>query len=91
MMAIVDGNIALTHLARGVAEPSISAFKLLLDTFQNKSSRGVWAANLSIAYRVKGLLQDFLFWCRQARDWTLEAYGTALEYVATCRRKSDGS
>ncbi|UKZ65996.1 uncharacterized protein TrAtP1_007180 [Trichoderma atroviride] len=76
VMAIVDGNIALTHLACGVAEPSIYAFKLLLDTFQNKSSRGDWAANLSIAYRAKGLLEDALFWCRQARDWTLEAYGT---------------
>ncbi|KAL7892939.1 hypothetical protein HDV64DRAFT_272909 [Trichoderma sp. TUCIM 5745] len=75
VMAIVDGNIALTHLARGVAEPSIYAFKLLLDTFHNKSSRGVWAANLSIAYRAKGLLDDSLLWCRQSFDWTLEAYG----------------
>ncbi|KAJ8130566.1 hypothetical protein O1611_g3068 [Lasiodiplodia mahajangana] len=75
IMAIVDGNIALTYLADGVPDSSIASYKFLLDTFDSPSSRGIWAANLSIAYRTDNHLDESLAWCQKSLEWTSNEYG----------------
>jgi hypothetical protein len=75
MMAIVDGNIALTYLAENIPGPSIASYNLLLETFHDKNARSIWASNLSIAYRIRGETTESLLWCKKSFDWTIEAYG----------------
>ncbi|KAI0873975.1 P-loop containing nucleoside triphosphate hydrolase protein [Hypoxylon argillaceum] len=75
IMAIVDGNIALTYLADGVPDSSIGSYKLLLNTFDSPSSRGIWAANLSIAFRTDNQLDESLVWCQKSLEWTSSQYG----------------
>lgn len=74
-MAIVDGNISLTYLAEGVPEKSIRSYKLLLDTFDSPKSRGIWATNLSIAYRIDNQLDESLAWCHKSLEWSSSEYG----------------
>lgn len=80
--ALVDVNIALTQLAHDEAVPAISIFNRLINTFHNKNSRGMWAANLSIAYRINEELNESLKWCRQSSDWTASEHGEKSLYLA---------
>lgn len=74
-MAIGDTSIALSILAdTSKAETSITTFKFLIDTFHNEDSRGIWATNLSVAYRFHDELQESLKWCQTALDWAREAF-----------------
>jgi tetratricopeptide (TPR) repeat protein len=77
VMANGDGNIALSCLAdNGTPETCISVFNGLIDNFNNnKNNRSIWAANLSIAYRFQGNLEESLKWCNVASQWTSEVYG----------------
>ena len=71
-MAVVDGNIGLSYLAGGSPDFSIASFKLLCTTFEDQENRSVWAANLSIAYRLNQEPDKSLEW---AFKWTKEVYG----------------
>ncbi|KAJ5152920.1 uncharacterized protein N7482_009398 [Penicillium canariense] len=75
-MAVGDGNIGLSHLAdSGTSEPSIAAYKFLIENFQNNNNLCIWAANLSIAYRFQGDLEESLEWCKVADNWTRKTFG----------------
>ncbi|VUC20615.1 unnamed protein product, partial [Clonostachys rosea] len=74
-MALVDGDISLTYLADGFPDPSIGTYNMLLDTFDNQDLRYTWAANLSIALRAKGNLDESLLWCRKSSKWVTERDG----------------
>ncbi|KAH8655539.1 hypothetical protein BX600DRAFT_525704 [Xylariales sp. PMI_506] len=73
-MAIVDGNIALSHLADGNTQLSIACFQRLINTFNSNNSKALWAANLSIAYRVSGKLEKSMAWCERASAWASGVY-----------------
>lgn len=76
VMAIGDGNIGLAHLAAMESPDStIASFTFLLENFDDRDCRSVWAANLSIAYRLRGSLETSLEWCETALRWTRDVYG----------------
>jgi hypothetical protein len=76
VMANGDGNIALARLAdTGDAGPCVSAYKVLIDDFKNETNRSIWAANISIAYRFQGSLDESLKWCNVSHEWTRETFG----------------
>ncbi|CAG9985160.1 unnamed protein product, partial [Clonostachys byssicola] len=74
-MALVDGDISLTYLADGLPDPSVGTYNMLLDTFDSQHHRCIWAANLSIALRAKGNLDESLSWCRKSSEWVTERHG----------------
>lgn len=74
-MALVDGDLSLTYLADGLPDPSVGTYNMLLDTFDNQHLRCTWAANLSIALRAKGGLDESLAWCRKSSEWVTERHG----------------
>jgi hypothetical protein len=76
VMAGGDGNVALAELANGgFPDSSIHTSTLQIDLFGDSVNRGIWAANLSIAYRLQGDTGESMRWCKQALDWTKEECG----------------
>ena len=74
-MAVLEANTAITYLADGLADVAITSCQRLLDTFDLGPSRGQWAANLSVAYRIGNQLDESLQWCKESYNLTLDAYG----------------
>lgn len=91
VMAIRNGNLSLAALAEtGPTDSDIQpvdlailSFKHIFDNFEQANSRGVWACNLSMAYRLKGMLEESWKWCEIANTWILKGEGAKSLHMAT--------